>query len=87
MVIVGASFAGISLTRKLLTLDAKDHQLEIVLIDINNFFEFICTTSVNLHDEHHFPRTSINFNKLRESFRSAKVSFKRGKLVKVHDKS
>jgi NADH dehydrogenase FAD-containing subunit len=49
IVIVGASFAGLFLCKKLIKGFNKqgqlNHQIEIVLIDRNSFFEFICAMS------------------------------------------
>eukprot|EP00347_Sterkiella_histriomuscorum_P009521 403340890 len=86
IVIVGVSFAGIELTKKLINLD-KDQQFEILLIDKNEYFEFVCTNTIGLTDETHLPRTLISMTKLRESFRSSAVAFKRARLVNVSDKN
>jgi len=58
-----------------------------MLIDKNEYFEFTCTNTKGLIDENYFDRTTIDFKKVRSSFRDSKVSFKRGKLVRVSDKS
>jgi hypothetical protein len=41
----------------------------------------------SLTAEEHFERTSIKMTKLRESFRTPYVHFKRAKLTKVYDKT
>lgn len=69
-----------------MNLDTKDQNLDIILIDKNNYFEFICSTAQSLTDPEHLNRTTITYTKLRESFRTPHVTFKRGKLVKVHDR-
>ena len=58
-----------------------------MLIDKNDYFEFICTSTESLVHLDHLNQTTIPFTRLRESFRSPHVAFKKGKLSRIHDKS
>ena len=84
---MGCSYAGIILTHKLVSLDSRDQHIEILIIDKNDYFEHICTNMDSLTSDEHFDRTSIKMTKLRESFRTPYVHFKRAKLTKVYDKT
>ena len=57
---------------------------EILMIDKNEYFEFICTAINGLTDENYFDQVSTPFNKLLQSFGSLHVHFKKGKLMKIH---
>lgn len=83
IVIVGGSFGGKILTQCLQALDPNETQLEITIVDKNEHFEFICTQFLALAEDDQFKKNSIPFVDSIKFFKSDRVKFVQGKLVKV----
>ena len=58
--VVGASFAGIYATKKLVLAD-KEELFDILLIDKNEFFEYICTNKYAFCDEAHLEKITLPY--------------------------
>ena len=85
IVIVGASFGGHHMTSNLLKLDPKETMFEILLIDKNEHFEFICSNYQSYSDEESFKKNAIMFNEAVKSYESSRVSYKQAKLTCVQN--
>lgn len=56
VVIVGASFAGLTLAEKLWD------SFDVLLIDKSNFFEYICTNPRSLVEDEHINEITLSYN-------------------------
>jgi NADH dehydrogenase FAD-containing subunit len=83
VVIIGASFGGRIITNMLLKCDPQEKQYEIMLIDKNEHFEFICVNYMAMVEDTAFAQNSIKFEEAVKSYQSKRVCFKQGKLCKV----
>lgn len=64
-------------------IDPKMHQFEVLLIDKNEHFEYICTNFEILADASQFNANAIKFDEAVKSYDSEHVKFKQGKLTNV----
>jgi NADH dehydrogenase FAD-containing subunit len=83
IVIIGASFGGNIMTKMLQQIDQEEVFYEILLIDKNEHFEYICGNFEMLANPSSFGENSIKFSNAIESYNSSRVSFMQGKLTNV----
>lgn len=76
VVIVGCSFAGFALAEKLWSTH------EVIMIDKNEYFEYICTASRSLIDDSHFDQTALNYIQILRTH-AKKVEFIHATLEEV----
>jgi NADH dehydrogenase FAD-containing subunit len=73
VVIVGASFAGLNLAEQLWD------DFEVIIIDKNNYFEYICTATRSLIEEEHNDQISLSYSQMMRAH-AKKASFIQGEL-------
>ena len=83
IVIIGASFGGKIMTNMLQQIDPNEKQYEILLIDKNEHFEYICANFEMLANPNAFKDNAIKFEDAVKSYDSSRVTFKQGKLTNV----
>ena len=83
IVIIGASFGGKIMTNMLQSLDPKEMLFDILLIDKNEHFEYICANFTSLANETAWGENTIKFSEAIKSYNSDRVTFKQGKLTNV----
>ena len=80
VVIIGASFGGRMIAQGLLSQKTKN--FKIVLIDKQNYFEFICSNYKSLVDENYFDKISI---KHENTHLPAGLEFVQGTLTSIDE--
>ena len=83
IVVIGGSFGGKYITNMLQQLDPKEIQFEVLIIDKNEHFEYICANFASLADENAWAKNTIKFTEAIKSYDSSRVTFKQGKLCNV----
>ena len=76
VVIVGCSFAGLHLAEQLWD------KFQVLIIDKNDYFEYVCTGSRSLVDDEHFDTTTLHYAQFIRSH-SNKATFMQGVLEKI----
>ena len=76
VVIVGCSFAGLTLAEQLWD------TYEVMIVDKNDYFEYVCTGSRSLVNDEHFNSTTMHLAQFVRSH-SNKASFMQGVLEKI----
>ncbi len=76
VVIIGCSFAGLTLAEQLWD------SFEVVIVDKNDYFEFICSNSKSLVNDEHFNNTSLHFAQYIRQH-SNKATFMQGALEEI----
>ena len=71
------------MTNMLQKIDAQEKFYEILLIDKNEHFEYICANFEMLANENSFNENAIKFGDAVKSYNSSRVTFKQGKLTNV----
>jgi NADH dehydrogenase FAD-containing subunit len=75
IVIIGASFGGKIMTNMLQQIDQEEKLYEILLVDKNEHFEYICTNFEMLANPASFGDNSIKFEDAIKSYDSSRVTF------------
>ena len=83
IVVVGASFAGSMIVRKLQELDPNEIHFDFLFIDNSEHFEFTYHSYKWLASEKSFMEHSIKFEKAMKSYRSKRVNFMQGNLTGI----